>query len=70
MNTVYHVDVYVFKRWLQAKQIRPASLEDVAGTHHSRPLYKHPATDSLFVAMPKTYAAKPGKLIPNSGATK
>lgn len=39
-----------FKALLQSKKIRPASLEDVHGTHHTRPLYKHPRTGQFFVA--------------------
>ena len=38
-----------FKQLLQNKQIRPASLEDVYGTHHKRPLYRHPNTGAWFV---------------------
>ena len=38
-----------FKLLLRAKKIRPASLEDVHGTHHSRPLYKHPRTGEFYV---------------------
>ena len=40
-----------FIRLLQAKMIRPASLEDVHGTHHSRPIYLHPNTRQPFVAV-------------------
>jgi hypothetical protein len=35
---------------LRGKLIRPASLEDVNGTHHKRALYKHPNTGQWFVA--------------------
>lgn len=38
-----------FKALLRAKAIRPASLEDVCGTHHSRPLVRHPNTKEFFV---------------------
>ncbi len=38
-----------FKQLLRDKQIRPASLEDVYGTHHKRSLYKHPNTGAWFV---------------------
>ena len=38
-----------FRTLLGSKLIRPASLEDVSGTHHSRPLYKHPRTKQYFV---------------------
>lgn len=40
-----------FKTLLAAKQIRGASLDDVMGTHHQRPLYKHPHTGELFVSV-------------------
>ena len=40
-----------FKRLLAEKAIRPASLEDVSGTHHKRALYKHPNTGQFFVAV-------------------
>lgn len=39
-----------FKALLQDKKIRPASLEDVSGTHHKRALFKHPNTGQWFVA--------------------
>lgn len=38
-----------FKQILFAKLIRPASLEDVHGTHHKRTLYRHPRTGQHFV---------------------
>ncbi len=38
-----------FKALLLAKKIRPASLEDVYGTHHKRPLYRHPNTNQFYV---------------------
>ena len=38
-----------FKELLRAKKVRPASLEDVNGTHHRRPLVKHPRTGQWFV---------------------
>jgi hypothetical protein len=38
-----------FRALLSAKKIRPASLEDVNGTHHRRPLYKHPRTSQYYV---------------------
>jgi len=38
-----------FKSLLQAGAIRPASLEDVHGTHHSRGLYRHPNTGQWYV---------------------
>jgi hypothetical protein len=40
-----------FRRMLEAKQIRGASLEDVLGTHHKRALYRHPNTQQYFVAV-------------------
>jgi hypothetical protein len=38
-----------FKRLLQEKRIRPASLDDVWGTHHDRPIYEHPNTGAPYV---------------------
>lgn len=38
-----------FKKLVQHKKIRPASLEDVSGTHHKRPLYRHPRTKQWYV---------------------
>lgn len=38
-----------FAKLLHAKMIRGASLEDVLGTHHDRPLYQHPHTFEWFV---------------------
>ena len=40
-----------FREMLLAKLIRPASLEDVNGTHHKRNLYLHPRTQQYFVAV-------------------
>lgn len=40
-----------FKELLVAKCIVPASLDDVLGTHHNRPLYRHPNTGDYFVAV-------------------
>lgn len=34
---------------LRNGKIRPASLEDVYGTHHKRTLYRHPNTGEWFV---------------------
>lgn len=45
------VTVEEFKRLLAAKLIRPASLDDVYGTHHKRTLYRHPNTKQYFVAV-------------------
>jgi hypothetical protein len=38
-----------FKKLLQDKKIRPASLQDVEGLHHKRALYKHPRTGQYYV---------------------
>lgn len=38
-----------FKRLLNQKLIRAASLEDVHGTHHQRKLVRHPNTHQWFV---------------------
>jgi hypothetical protein len=38
-----------FKKLLQDKKIRPASLADVHHTHHNRKLVKHPNTGQYFV---------------------
>jgi len=43
------VSAVEFRRLLDAKRIRPASLEDVYGTHHKRPLYRHPVTNQYYV---------------------
>lgn len=40
-----------FRELLRAKLIRPASLEDVNGTHHKRNLYRHPNTQQYYVAV-------------------
>jgi len=56
-NYCRYVDRETFKRWLETKQIRPASLEDLHGTHHSRPAYAHPNTGQPFIALPNTEAA-------------
>jgi hypothetical protein len=47
------VSVAEFKRLLETKHIRPASLEDVNGTHHTRALYRHPNTKQWYVAVQK-----------------
>lgn len=39
----------VFEIALRERTIRPASLEDVAGTHHQRQLVQHPNTGQWFV---------------------
>lgn len=53
-----HVSREKFKEWLDAKAIRPASLEDMWGTHHDRPCYAHPVTGQPFVSMPDTAASR------------
>ena len=58
MNYCRHVDRDTFKQWLAEKQIRPASLEDMYGTHHKRPVYAHPNTGQPFVSLPGTEAAR------------
>lgn len=40
-----------FKLLLWSKRIRPASLDDVRGTHHRRALYVHPSTGQWYVAV-------------------
>lgn len=40
-----------FRLLLAAKKIRPASLEDVHGTHHQRPLYRHPRTGQYYTTI-------------------
>lgn len=40
-----------FRGLIARKVIRAASLEDVHGTHHKRPLYRHPRTGQWFVAV-------------------
>lgn len=39
-----------FKALMTNRQIRPASLQDVEGIHHQRPLYQHPNTKQWWVA--------------------
>lgn len=56
MKVLKNVPRDTFKSWLDAKAIRPASLEDVWGTHHDRPVYAHPNTGAPFVALPGTDA--------------
>lgn len=48
-NRLVDVTPEVFKALLFSKAIRPASLEDVYGTHHKRPLYRHPNTNAYYV---------------------
>lgn len=45
------VSVEEFKKLLNQKLIRPASLQDVEGLHHQRDLYKHPNTGQYYVAV-------------------
>lgn len=47
------ISVEEFKRLLEAKEIRPASKDDVYGTHHQRPLYLHPNTGQYYVKVKK-----------------
>jgi hypothetical protein len=48
-NRVVNITKEDFRALLSAKAIRPASLEDVYGTHHKRPLYRHPNTNDYYV---------------------
>lgn len=43
------VDEEEFRALLLARRIRPASLDDVEGTHHRRALYRHPRTNQWYV---------------------
>jgi hypothetical protein len=43
------ITVEEFKILLSKKQIRPASLDDVWGTQHDRPIYLHPNTKQPYV---------------------
>lgn len=45
------IDTETFKALLAMKRIRPASLEDVYGTHHKRALYQHPNTGAYYVSV-------------------
>ena len=47
------VTIWEFKKLLRGGYIRPATLDDVHGTHHGRPLYRHPSTGQWFVAIRK-----------------
>jgi len=51
MKVVRHMDKDTFKQLLQEKKIRPASLEDVWGTQHDRPIYAHPNTGQPFTTV-------------------
>lgn len=51
VERVKQVSAEEFKQLLTGKRIRPASLDDVYGTHHKRPLYRHPNTQQYFVAV-------------------
>lgn len=51
MKRLLEVSVEEFKKLLAQRQIRPASLEDVNGTHHKRPLYRHPITGQYYVSI-------------------
>lgn len=46
---------------LRAKRIRPASLQDVEGLHHKRPLYLHPNTKQPWVEVPVNPAERSPK---------
>jgi hypothetical protein len=49
MKTPKEISTEDFKRMLKNVEIRPASLEDVWGTHHDRPVFLHPNTKQPFV---------------------
>jgi hypothetical protein len=49
LKEVIEISVDEFKKMLKNKEIRPASLEDIWGTHHNRPIYQHPNTKQPFV---------------------
>jgi len=49
VDRVVNITKEDFRALLSAKAIRPASLEDVYGTHHKRPLYRHPNTNDYYV---------------------
>ena len=49
MSRVQQVTELQFKVLLANDKIRAASLDDVEGTHHQRPLYRHPRTGQWFV---------------------
>lgn len=51
MKRLLEVSVEEFKKLLTQRKIRPASLEDVNGTHHKRPLYRHPNTGQYYVSI-------------------
>jgi hypothetical protein len=51
MERLIDVGLEEFKRLLSSKEIRPASLDDVMGTHHKRPLYRHINTGQFYVAV-------------------
>lgn len=38
-----------FKQMVNNRTIRSASMEDILGTHHQKPLYQHPNTGYLWV---------------------
>ena len=48
-DRIQSVSTEEFVALLHTKQIRPASLDDVQGTHHKRALYKHPNTGQFYV---------------------
>lgn len=51
MNREMKVTKEEFKRMLEKKAIRPASLDDVQGTHHNKPIIRHPNTNQWFVVV-------------------
>lgn len=51
MKRLKHITPDDFKSLLAARAIRPASLDDVYGTHHKRDLYKHPNTGQYYVSI-------------------
>lgn len=44
-----HVSVDEFKQMVNDRTIRSACMEDILGTHHQKPLYRHPNTGHLWV---------------------
>lgn len=52
-SRIREIEPEEFKAFMRAKVIRPASLEDVYGTHHRRTLYRHPNTGQFWVEIQK-----------------
>ena len=44
-----------FEQMLKAGLIRPASVDDVWGTHHDRPIYDHPNTGQPYVQVQRLH---------------